>query len=74
MLAEVYAMDNIADLFYTPLSRLAFSELQDLMVLMQQNPVTGCKDEWAYCWGENYASVRLYAHIHEHIYPGPQSV
>jgi hypothetical protein len=67
MAAKVYAMDNIADLSYTPLSQLALSELQDLMVIMQQNPVTYCKDEWTYCWGGKYAPVRFYAHIHEHI-------
>jgi hypothetical protein len=67
MAAEVYARDNIAELFYTPLSQSAFTELQDLQTLMQQNPVTGSKDEWTHCWGGNYASIKFYSHNHEHI-------
>jgi hypothetical protein len=67
MAAEVYAMENLAELFYTPLTQSAFVELEELRSLMERTPVTGNKDEWTYCWGGAYASVKFYSHIHEHI-------
>jgi hypothetical protein len=49
MATEVYAMENLAELFYTPLTQSAFAELEELQSLMERNPVTGNKDEWTYC-------------------------
>jgi hypothetical protein len=67
MAVEVYAMENISELFYTPFSLPAFTELQELQTFMQQNPVVDSNDQWSYCWGGTYASVKFYSHIHEHI-------
>jgi hypothetical protein len=67
MAAEVYAMEDITDLFYTPLSQSAFTELQQLRLIMQANPITGGADEWTYCWGGAYASAKFYYHIHKHL-------
>jgi hypothetical protein len=67
MAAEVYAMDDITDLFYTPLSQSAFAELQQLRVIMQANPITGDADKWTYCWGGDYTSAKFYYHIHKHL-------
>jgi hypothetical protein len=67
MVVEVYAMDDITDLFYTPLSQSAFTELQQLMLIMQENPITGGADEWTYCWGGAYVSAKFYHHIQKHL-------
>jgi hypothetical protein len=60
-------MEDITELFYTPLSQSAFAELQQLRVIMQANPISGDTDKWTYCWGSDYTSAKFYYHIHKHM-------
>jgi REP element-mobilizing transposase RayT len=64
---EVYALEDLPDIFYRPLSQQAFSELQELTVVLGQNIVDNSNDVWSYCWGEKFASANFYAHIHGDI-------
>jgi hypothetical protein len=50
---EVYNREDITSIFYLPLSQPAFAELQELMLIMQGNPITDAKDKWSYVWGPN---------------------
>jgi hypothetical protein len=42
-IAHVYQSEDILDLFFTPLSMLAFQELLELQSLMKDNPLTAEK-------------------------------
>jgi hypothetical protein len=64
---KVYQEEDITSLFYLPLSPQAYQELEQLKLLMQNNPLTQEKDLWAYCWGDSYSSANFYSHIHKHI-------
>jgi hypothetical protein len=44
-------MEDIMELFYTPLSTQTNQELIDLQGLMQDNPLSAEKDRWQYSWG-----------------------
>jgi hypothetical protein len=65
--SEVYSREDITSIFYLPLSQPAFAELQELMLIMQANPITDVKDKWSYVWGSKYTSAQFYKHIHAHI-------
>jgi hypothetical protein len=65
--AKVYAIEDITDLFYLPLSPLAFQELEELQNLMHDNPVSDQLDVWSFVWGQKYTAAQFYRHIHRHI-------
>jgi hypothetical protein len=64
---EVYAVDDITQLFHLPLSSQAYEELQELSSHMRRNPLAVGKDSWIYVWGSTYTASKYYKHIHEHI-------
>jgi hypothetical protein len=66
-IAHIYQMENIMQLFYTPLSTQAFQELIDLQGLMQENPLSAEKDRWQYSWGDTYSAKAFYDQTHAHI-------
>jgi hypothetical protein len=53
VLAEAYSTIELEDMFYLPLSTVAYQDLQDLKQLMENNPVLDQHDVWSYCWGRN---------------------
>jgi hypothetical protein len=55
------------DLFYLPLSPLAFQELEEMKVILQENPVTDQMDIWSFTWGPKYTVAQFYRYIHRHI-------
>jgi hypothetical protein len=68
---QVYEQEDLMSLFYLPLSRTAYAELQELQVIMLNNPLTEQSDVWTYVWGERYTSSKFYTHIHSHIQTPP---
>jgi hypothetical protein len=64
---QVYGVEDLADLFYRPLSMQVFQELQKLQSLMKDNQLSETKHEWHYCWGESYSAKKFYDHIHAHL-------
>jgi hypothetical protein len=64
---QVYEQEDLMSLFYLPLLRTAYAELQELQVIMLNNPLTEQSDVWTYVWGERYTSSKFYTHIHSHI-------
>jgi hypothetical protein len=65
--ASMFMHEDITTFFQLPLSTVAFSELDQLQHLMQNNPLMDKEDSWTYCWGERYTSAKFYKHIHSHI-------
>jgi hypothetical protein len=64
---EVYAADDIAQLFHLPLSSQAYVEWQELSSKMRRNPLSVGNDSWVYVWGSTYTASKYYKHIHDHI-------
>jgi hypothetical protein len=64
---EVYAIDDITQLFHLPLSSQAYEELQELSFQMRRNPLSVGNDSWVYVWGSTYTASKYYKHIYEHI-------
>jgi hypothetical protein len=56
---QVFEVEDLAELFYRPLSMQAFQELEKLQCLMQNNHLSERKDEWHYCWGESYSGKKI---------------
>jgi hypothetical protein len=64
---EVYLAEDLTDLFYLPLSEMAYHELMDLKQIMLDNPVSVQSDAWSYVWGPTYTAALFYKRIHAHI-------
>jgi hypothetical protein len=64
---DVYMEEDLEDLFYRPLSQLAYQQFQEVVLLLQQNRISDKNDVWSYVWGEKYTSANFYKLIHAHI-------
>jgi Ca2+-binding EF-hand superfamily protein len=64
---EVYELEDVFALFYRPMSRQDFVELQDLEDIMRHNPRLNQKDVWSYISAEKHGPGKFYAHIHKNI-------
>jgi hypothetical protein len=65
--SDVFHTDDLASLFYRPLSNQAFQELEEITEVIHDNPLSDQNDAWHYCWGKNYSAGSFYAQIHAHI-------
>jgi hypothetical protein len=65
--AEAYSTVELEDMFYLPLSTIAYQELQELKQVMETNLVLDQQDVWSYCWGPKYTTAQFYRKIHAHI-------
>jgi hypothetical protein len=65
--SQVYEMEDISSIFFLPLSVQAHGELNELQVLMADNPLSEQNDVWSYIWGEKYYAAKFYEYIHSHI-------
>jgi hypothetical protein len=64
---DVYMEEDLEDLFYRPLSQLAYHQFQEVVLLLQQNQISDKNDVWSYVWGDKYTSASFYKLIHAHI-------
>ena len=65
--ADVFAAQDLADLFYLPLSTQAFEEFGLLRDAIVSNPLLDQKDIWVYEWGDSFRSINYYNLRHAHM-------
>ena len=63
MIIFVNQVQKLSSLFSLPLSQQAFNELENLQILLENNPPSQDQDVWSYCWGEKYTAGQFYLKV-----------
>lgn len=60
----ILSSEDLADSFHLPLSSQAYSQFQQLLLLVDDTTIQEGKDVWTYIWGSHlFASSRAYLHL-----------
>jgi hypothetical protein len=68
--ADICYSNNISEIFHLPLSPEAFSQYQEVQVIIQNLNITQQdNDIWTFKWGDKYSSRKYYKFVHRLIDP-----
>lgn len=62
--------EDLTHLFHLPISETAFSQLQQMIHLLQQRGTSSEQDLWTYSWGQKFSAAKAYKYLmgHQHIH------
>jgi hypothetical protein len=64
---KVFETENLADLFYLPLSQVGFLQFQELQQIRESSQLSDQKNIWVYEWGSRiFASTKVYRRLVGH--------